>query len=96
MPQFWEMLPDDATPQERRLHKARFNRWVRDERTRVLLQRAILAGQTRGVCRRLIQGMLGRAWELLDAGDAEAADALLEFVPEEQATALLDEFFEEE
>ena len=34
-----------------------------------------------------------RAWALLEAGEAEAADAILEFVPEKAATALLDEFF---
>lgn len=96
MPEFWWTLEPDATPQQRRLHKAKFNRWVKDQAARVARQRAILERPTRGVRGRVIKAMLARAWELLDAGETEAADALLEFCPADQAEALRREFFDEE
>lgn len=37
--------------------------------------------------------MLDRAWALLDCGECEAADALLEFVPTKDADKLLEEYF---
>lgn len=43
--------------------------------------------------KRLLEAMLDRAWQCLDAGQTEAADAILEFVPDHKARALLDEFF---
>lgn len=44
----------------------------------------------------LLVAMIERAWWLLDAGECEAADALLEFVPEDHADTLFDQFFETE
>lgn len=45
---------------------------------------------------RLRRGMIDRAWELLDIGQCEACDALLEFVPEKDAEKMLNEYFAEE
>ena len=40
--------------------------------------------------------MLDRAWCLIDSGKGEEADAILEFLPEADAVALIDEYFREE
>lgn len=75
---------------------AAFAKWIAEETARIQRQRRFLTrGQGPGIAK-LIAAMLDRAWELLDAGRAEAADALLEFVPEAQATALINEFFPED
>lgn len=93
MPQFWEDPPTAGTAKEKADYRLRLDKWIAEQDARIARQRAILARPTRGVVNRIIKGILDRAWALLDAGDAEAADALLEFVPEAQAKALLDEFF---
>lgn len=46
---------------------------------------------------RLLQRQLvGRAWALLDGGDAECADRLLELLPDEVRMRVLNEFFGED
>lgn len=95
MPQFPGSLPDKPTKAQRAAHEAAFNAWAAAEADRMRLQRAAFAanlGPARAELQRL---MLDRAWALLDMGECEAADALLEFVPEKLATALLDEYFDE-
>jgi hypothetical protein len=75
--------------------EAAYVKWAAQEQRRITRQRRFLTrGQGPGV-EKIIQAMLDRAWDLLDAGEAEAADALLEFVPAERAEALLREFFPE-
>lgn len=81
--------PADA--KGRKAHDEAFARWVAEERARVEVQRRAFARAQPNA--EVIKLMLDRAWALLDAGECEAADALLEFVPEWQATKLLDEFF---
>lgn len=88
-------LSPKATAAQKAKHTAAFRRWVEAEASRIRKQRRFLSkGQGPGIAR-LIEAMCDRAWELLDAGECEAADALLEFVPAERAKALLDEFFAE-
>ncbi len=41
----------------------------------------------------LKKAMIDRAWALLDCGQCEACDALLEFLPEGDARAMLDDYF---
>lgn len=81
------------TAPERRARDAAFAAWVAEEGTRVAQQREAFRGNLGPARAELQRLMLDRAWALLDAGEAEAADALLEFVPEAAALALLDEFF---
>lgn len=86
-------LPPKPTAAQRRAYEAAFMKWAAEEAVRVAVQRAAfqaLMGPSRA---HLQQLMLDRAWFLLDSGECEAADALLEFVPEAAASALLDEFF---
>jgi transcriptional regulator with XRE-family HTH domain len=67
------------------------------EASRIRRQRALLAQLgPEGAKAALIKGLLDRAWILLDSGmeGCIAADALLEFVPEQLADELLREFFE--
>jgi hypothetical protein len=45
---------------------------------------------------RLKEAMLERAWILLDSGQCDACDALLEFLPSKDAHKMLDEYFPEE
>lgn len=45
---------------------------------------------------RLLEAMLSRAWELLDCGQCEACDALLEFLPSEDAERMLRKYFPDE
>lgn len=88
-------LPPNPTKAQRATHDAAFEMWAAEERARIARQRAAfreLMGPSRAA---LQQIMLDRAWELLDAGECEACDALLEFVPEEAADALLNDYFEE-
>lgn len=42
------------------------------------------------------RALLDRAWYLLDIGQCEACDALLEFVPSADADRMLDEYFKDE
>lgn len=72
----------------------RRNRWLAEERARVLCQRAIWKALPASEAKdRLREAMLAQAWTLLDAGKGEACDALLEFLPEEDQDRLLREFF---
>ena len=71
------------------------------ERKRIAEQRAVFAalpvlGPNGNDVLRLCQAMIERAWQLLDAGLPDACDALLEFVPEADATAMLDKYFKED
>lgn len=77
--------------EEMRFRDARQNEW-RIARQRLLLR--LLGPETAKEA--LIAALLDRAWRLLDCGETEAADALLEFVPEQLASELLDEFFFED
>lgn len=98
MPQYpGPPLPDNPTRRQRQEHDAAFQEWVAQEIARVKRQRGLLA-QVKPQAKRakLVRAMLDRAWDLLDAGDAEAADALLEFVPEPLAEAMLATFFEDD
>jgi hypothetical protein len=76
---------------ERKAYDAAFDEWAAKEAERVATQRGALAKAQPNA--EVIKLMLDRAWALLDASECEAADALLEFVPEEVASKLLDEFF---
>lgn len=77
------------------MRDAAFDLWASAERVRIWRQRIYLTSIHGPIKDALVRRLLDRAWELLDAGECEAADALLEFVPEPDATALLDEFFPE-
>lgn len=68
-------------------------KWLADEQERIRRQRIYLETLSGPWREALVQRMLDRAWDLLDSGQAEAADAILEFVPEARAHALIDEFF---
>jgi hypothetical protein len=70
--------------------------WARSYRERIEHQRALFAANLGPARVELQEAMLYRAWALLEAGEGEAADALLEFVPEAAAVRLLDEFFPED
>lgn len=85
-------MPTRTKP-ERARRDAAFAKWAAEEKARIARQRRFLTrGKGPGVAK-MIQAMLDRAWELLDAGETEAADALLEFVPAPDAEKLLNEFF---
>jgi len=89
-------LPPNPTRGQRAAHTRAFNRWAADERQRIADQRRVFA-ENLGPARAKLQAMmLDRAWALLEAGECEACDALLEFVPESAADQLLDEFFGDE
>lgn len=65
-----------------------------EESARIARQREVFARLPH--CRErqaLMAAMLDRAFALLDGGQCEACDALLEFVPEEKSDALLSEYF---
>lgn len=71
------------------------------DRKRIAAQRAIFAslpefGPSGIAVDALKTAIIDRAWRLLDRGDCDACDALLEFVPEDDATKMLDEYFKEE
>jgi hypothetical protein len=71
------------------------------ERQRIAVQRAMWAalpelGPGFVAAETLKKAMLDRAWELLDRGEYEACDALLEFIPEKDAKAMLNEYFKDE
>lgn len=88
-------LPDRPTAAQRKAHAAAFAEWAAKEADRVRRQRALFAANLGPARADLQRAMVDRAWELLDCGECEAADALLEFVPEKAAGDLLDEFFDE-
>lgn len=89
-------LPKNPTARQRLEHRLAVERWQVSEAARIRAQRGILDGTARWMRRRLIRAMLGRAWDLLEGANPEAADALLEFVPEADAEALLRAYFEDE
>lgn len=71
------------------------------DKKRVDAQRAAFAalptmGPPGNVTLELTRAMVERAQQLLDAGQAEACDALLEFVPEADATEMLDAYFKDD
>lgn len=86
-----------STKAERQTRDRAYAEWAATEAERIRRQRLYLTHlqEQRIIRDGMIQRMLDRAWELLDAGEAEAADALLEFVPEALAEKLLGEFFDE-
>lgn len=84
----------DRTLRERRERDAAFKAWAASEAERIRRQRVYLTALDGPLKNGLVARMLDRAWELLDCGEAEAADAILEFVPADQAERLLQEFFE--
>ena len=92
--------PDHDMPAKTAKQKVAKNRswdkWIAEENARIERQRAAFRGNLGPARAELEQLMLDRAWELLDANECEAADALLEFVPQEAAAALLDEYFGED
>lgn len=81
------------TAAERKAKDAAYGKWAVEEAERIRRQRIYLTVLEGFVRDALVKRMLSRAWDLLDAGEAEAADALLEFVPAAYARRLLDEFF---
>ncbi len=71
------------------------------ESERVKAQRALWAalpefGPGAAAADALKTAMIERARQLLDAGQCEACDELLEFVPEADASAMLNEYFQED
>lgn len=71
----------------------RARKWRAENDERIRRQRIYLT-TVRGPLRdAMVKRMLDRAWELLDCGRAEEADAILEFVPEAEAIALVEAFF---
>ena len=91
--------PPPRNKREKREREAEFEAWCEAERRRVAEQRAAFdAAVPPGPARdQLEKAMLDRAWSLLDAGlsGCEAADALLEWLPEAAGDKLLEEYFAE-
>lgn len=85
----------ERTAAEKRAKRRAFDQWCAEEKVRIARQRAAMKGNMGPAPAELQRLMLERAWDLLEAGECEAADALLEFVPEDKADALLNEFFPE-
>jgi len=81
------------TAKEKAARGEAYRLWATNEADRVRRQRAYLTTLKGPIRDSMVRRLLDRAWVLLDAGDAEAADALLEFAPEADAARLLDEFF---
>jgi hypothetical protein len=105
MPQFhWPDLPPKPHHRSKGLaewqqlraeREAAWCRWVAEQRERVARQRALFAANL-GPARAALQAdMLSRAWAPLEDNECEAADALLEYLPETAAAELLNEFFAE-
>lgn len=82
-----------TSTKDRERRAAAFRAWCVQEDERIRRQRLFLSRIGGEVQKELVRAMLLRAWDLLDAGEVEAADALLEFVPEGDARELLDAFF---
>ncbi|GEP09884.1 hypothetical protein [Methylobacterium gnaphalii] len=71
-------------------------RWLAEEKLRIERQRTLWEMTFPNAAKdRLKEAMLAQAWRLLDAGQGEAADAILEFLPEAETDKLLREFFPE-
>lgn len=67
------------------------------DRQRIERQRTLFAMMPDTTARdRLKDGIIARAWELLDIGECAACDALLEFVPSKDAEKMLNEYFAED
>lgn len=88
-------MPDHSVAQKRAKAEA-YKAWADGERERARRQRTYLTALSGTVRDALVRSMLNRAWELLDSNEAEACDALLEFVPAADADALLEEYFKED
>jgi hypothetical protein len=95
MPKFPGANVPARTPGEAHRKHLAFQRWAEEEESRIIQQRRFLGFKMLPPIARnlLIKAMMDRAWELLDMGEVEAADAILEFVPEVQAGEVLDAFF---
>lgn len=64
------------------------------EAARIAQQRAAFERLPKNTTRRLKLLMLERIWWLCDSGEAPAADALAEFLPEADVLFLFEKFFE--
>ena len=85
-----------ALPRETKQEREARERWIAQENQRIARQRTLWEMTYPNAAKdRLKEGMLSRAWELLDAGQGEAADAIMEFLPEKDQDRLLREFFPE-
>lgn len=82
-----------ATKVAREKRSAAYAEWAASERERVRRQRTYLTSLSGPLRDAMVTRMLDRAWTLLESAECEAADALLEFVPAEDAERLLAEFF---
>lgn len=83
------------TKAQRDERDAAYKAWLAMEADRVFHQRAWLTSYHNVIGDALIRAMLIRAEALLDMGEADAADALLEFVPESSADRFLEKYFAE-
>jgi hypothetical protein len=95
-----ERLGGPAVKACRKDADAERERWWREENERIAAQRALWAalpefGPGAVAADALKAAMIERAWQLLDGGQWEACDALLEFVPEADASKMLNEYFAE-
>ncbi len=92
-----QALRASASKKDRAAHDAAFQKWAAEENERIAKQRAAFDALPECKWKQALkQAMLDRAWRLLDDGYTEAADMLLEFVTENDATDLLDEFFKDD
>lgn len=66
-----------------------------EENERVRRQRIYLSSISGPLRDAMVRRMLDRVWALFEMGEFEAGDAILEFVPEGEALALIDEYFPE-
>jgi hypothetical protein len=86
-----EYRGDTSTP----LGKAASELWRKEENERIARQRELWRLAGFGPAKAALkQAMLERVWTLLDHANPEAADALLEFLPEADAEAILTEYFD--
>lgn len=85
----------ERTAAQRKAKREAFGAWVSAESERARRQRLYLTVLKGTLRDGLVRSMLSRAWELLEANETEACDALLEFVPAEDAEAMFAEFFRE-
>lgn len=91
--------PHDPADTEHKKAKNRlaFEAWAAKENARRDRQRQPLSRFLRGNgAKLLIELLCDRAWALLEMGEADAADELLDFVPAARADALLNQFFPED
>lgn len=85
----------ERTSAQKRVKAAAYKVWADAERERARRQRTYLTSLQGTLRDGLVRSMLNRAWDLLDSGEAEACDALLEFAPAADAEALLDAYFKD-